>query len=226
MNLNQTIKMATISFPEIRLHPRDAHKLRGYFGNLFQDVSPLLHNHLEGGGLRYAYPLVQYKILQDTPTLIGLGEGADLLVQLFLEIKELNIDGKIYPVYGKNIMVEEVVIGISDKLNTYRFENFWVPLNQENHARFQRYTDDEKQDQLNSIAIRNMISFFKGLGLHLSPDARVLAIAEVSLQRETQFKDNKMIAFKGLLITNALLPNHIGLGKSVSRGFGVVRKIR
>ncbi|MEN9611256.1 MAG: hypothetical protein RLZZ628_2070 [Bacteroidota bacterium] len=225
MNLTTEIQLVTISFPEIRLHPRDAHKLRGYFGNFFKETSPLLHNHLEGGELRYAYPLVQYKVIQDVPTLVGLGEGAALMVQLFMEIKELNIDGKIYPVYAKDIAADNAVIGIGDKLHTYRFESLWMALNQENYARFKRYNDDEKQDQLDSIAKRNLLSFFKGFDLHLSQENRILMDAQVA-EYETNFKNTIMSAFKGKLVTNALLPNFIGIGKSVSRGFGVLRKIK
>ena len=59
MQITQTI----IKFPEISLKTRDAHKLRGYFGNIFKEHSPLLHNHFEDGTNRYAYPLVQYKVI-------------------------------------------------------------------------------------------------------------------------------------------------------------------
>jgi hypothetical protein len=225
MNLTTEIQIVTISFPEIRLQARDAHKLRGYFGTLFKEYSPLLHNHLEGGELRYAYPLVQYKVIDDVPTLLGLGEGAALMVQLFLEIKELDIDGKIYPIYAKNIAAENAIIGIGNKLHMYRLDALWMALNQENYAKFKRYNNEEKQEQLDSIATRNLLSFFKGFGLHLSQENRILMDAQVS-EHETNFKNTKMSAFKGKLVTNAILPNFIGIGKSVSRGFGVLRKIK
>jgi hypothetical protein len=79
----QTIHQTIIRFPEIQLATRDAHKLRGYFGNMFQEYSPLLHNHLESGESAYRYPLVQYKVINRIPTLVGLNEGADLLINLF-----------------------------------------------------------------------------------------------------------------------------------------------
>ncbi|MDZ7899258.1 MAG: CRISPR-associated endonuclease Cas6 [Arcicella sp.] len=34
-----------------------------------------------------------------------------------------------------------------------------------------------------------------------------------------------MMAFGGTFMTNALLPDYIGLGKSVSRGFGSIVKL-
>ncbi len=98
MQLHQTI----IKFPEIELRTRDAHKLRGYFGNFFKEHSPLLHNHFEDGSLRYAYPLVQYKVIEHTPYLVGLAEGAKLLIELFLKIKEIDLEGEHYPILSKN----------------------------------------------------------------------------------------------------------------------------
>jgi Cas6b N-terminal domain len=41
------LTLTTIRFPEIHLPVRDAHKLRGYFGEVFRSHSPLLHNHYE-----------------------------------------------------------------------------------------------------------------------------------------------------------------------------------
>jgi len=48
----QELQVCRIKFPEIQLQTRDAHKLRGYFGNLFKQQSPILHNHYEDGRLR------------------------------------------------------------------------------------------------------------------------------------------------------------------------------
>ena len=81
-----TIPLTLIRFPGIHLETRDAHKLRGYFGNLFKEHSPLLHNHFEDGQLRYKYPLVHYKVIQEVPMLVGLNEGAALLTELVLSL--------------------------------------------------------------------------------------------------------------------------------------------
>lgn len=70
------IAQTVIRFPEIELRTRDAHKLRGYFGNLFREKSALLHNHMEGGEFKYGYPKVQYKVIDSTPTLVGIADGA------------------------------------------------------------------------------------------------------------------------------------------------------
>ena len=48
-------------------------------------------------------------------------------------------------------------------------------------------------------------------------------MAKVQVQeKSTLFKENRMIAFSGSFVVNALLPAEIGLGKAVSRGFGTL----
>jgi hypothetical protein len=45
------------------------------------------------------------------------------------------------------------------------------------------------------------------------------------VEKQTHFKDQKMLAFSGDFVTNAVLPDLAGIGKAVSRGFGSVQKI-
>ena len=213
-----------ITFPEISLRVRDAHKLRGYFGNLFREHSPLLHNHLEDGRVLYKYPLVQYKVIGDVPTLVGFDEGARLLTELFLKISELDIDGRKYPILANNIEAKTMDIGLSNQLNIYRFETLWMALNQENYNLYNSYPPERQQDQLKGIATQNILGFFSAFKLKLTPEQRVMVALKVQ-ERETQFKNNRMTAFTGEIITNAILPDLAGIGKAVSRGYGTIRKI-
>lgn len=218
-----TIHQTIIRFPEIQLATRDAHKLRGYFGQLFKEHSPLLHNHLESGEAAYRYPMVQYKVLESVPTLVGLNEGADLLIGLFLNIKELQIGERTYPVYQKNIESKTVPIGLSGDLHTYRFQTLWMALNQQNYAVYRQKDGEQKTQQLKSILKGNVLSFFKAMGYY-APE-QVLASLDVTNERETQFKNRAMLAFEGQFVTNSRLPVAIGLGKSVARGFGSIQPV-
>lgn len=215
-HIHQTI----IRFPEIALATRDAHKLRGYFGNLFQDHSPLLHNHLASGEAAYRYPLVQYKVLQSVPTLVGLNEGADLLIQLFLKIKELEISGQTYPVLQKNIESKQVAIGLSEELHAYRFTTLWMGLNQQNYAAFLQEAEPQQLRHLKAILVGNVLSFFKAMEYQAA--GNIMASLKITAQKETRFKNNAMMAFEAEFVTNTVLPDYIGLGKSVARGFGTI----
>ena len=122
------LKITHLTFPDLRLAVRDAHKLRGYFGRVFQEYSPLLHNHLENGGVRYGYPLVQYKVIDGIPMLLGINEGATLLLDLFLRIKVIDINERSYALRTKNLECQEAEITYSEKLWRYRFATLFMPL--------------------------------------------------------------------------------------------------
>lgn len=216
-----TVPLTTITLPEITLRTRDAHKLRGYFGELFREHSPLLHNHYADGTFRQGYPLVQYKVLDGTPTLVGLGEGAALLVELFLRIRELHLEGRHYPVLAKHIAHEQVAVGVdAASLHSYRFETLWLPLNQENHREYQELGPAERQQQLSRILGNNILAFLKRMGADTT--ARVLLQLRLTEPVVTLFKNQPMLGFGGEFVTNAVLPAGVGLGKSAARGFGTV----
>ena len=242
------IPITTITFPEIALRTRDAHKLRGYFGNLFKEHSPLLHNHLESDEadvrenegatttvkFRYAYPLVQYKVLRQTPTLVGLCEGAGLLAQLFLQMREINIDrgdgdtatwtGQPFPVLSKHIRYEQATVGMADDLIEYRFETLWMALNQQNYRDYRQYSETEQQAQLKRVLTSQLLALFREFGLWLEPHERIMVRLDVQ-ERTTQFKNQTMVAFTGSFLANVVLPDGIGLGKAVSRGFGTLLRM-
>ena len=216
---------STIRFPEINLLTRDAHKLRGYFGDLFKEHSQLLHNHFSDGTQIYKYPLVQYKVVEGDPMLVGINEGAELLTSLFLKIKELNIENKIYPIYSKHIENKNCETGLTNELHEYEFETLWMALNQDNHKRYIKLKKEKQKNDisklLEGILIGNILSFFKSISYHASEN---ILIKSDLIEKKTSFKNKSMIAFKGKFTTNVLLPDYIGLGKSVSRGFGTIVK--
>lgn len=230
--MTTAIPLTTITFPEITLRVRDAHKLRGYFGELFREHSPLLHNHFEETGdegpkYRYAYPLVQYKVLHKTPTLIGMAEGAQLLVELFLRIREINIEGQVIPVLSKHIEHRQCTIGISEELHTYRFETLWLGLNQKNFRAYQQADDAGKSMILRNTAVANILTFVEAFGLKPDkeiPGQKIMLKLSQTEPVKTKFKNVEFTAFGGSFTTNVLMPDYIGLGKQAARGFGTIRK--
>ncbi len=212
--------LTTIQFPDIQLAQRDGHKLRGYFAELFRDRSTLLHNHFADGSSIYRYPLVQYKIIRQVPTLVGLAEGARLLVDLFLEIKEIKINDAVFPVHAKNINSKTYEIGVDGQLHEYEFLTPWLALNQRNYPVYQRMSPEEQKQRLNQLLCNHMLAMFKGVEYFESE--RLLCTCWVR-EIPVQFKGQAMKGFLGRFTANALLPDFIGIGKSVSRGFGTLQ---
>ncbi len=215
------IPIAYVKFPEVQLHQHYGHKLRGYIGNVFKEKSPLLHNHYDDGKLRYSYPLVQYKIVNKSPMLVGIKEGADLLLDLFTSIKHLELGDLVLNVYSKNLKREiyepEILTG---DYRRYRLKSLWMALNQNNYKKYLKIDDGPTAMMfLSKIMIGNILSFFKGIGYTAEEKIELLPLIE---PKSTKFKDKDMIAFIGHIYTNAVLPDYIGLGKSVARGFGTI----
>ena len=215
------IQIARISFPEIELHQHYGHKLRGYFGNLFMEKSPLLHNHYDDGKLRYKYPLVQYKVIDKTPMLVGLAEGAELLLELFTQIKTLELEDLKFNIYSKNIKSELFEPRILEsKYFHYSFKSLWMALNQTNYRKFTRLLPGAEQTIfLSKILIGNILSFYKGIGY--TAEQKIQSLPNVK-PKTTTFRNKRMTGFSGEFYCNAFLPSHIGIGKLVSRGFGTV----
>ena len=216
-NLQQTI----IQFPNFILRTRDGHKLRGYFGQLFKEHSAILSNHFEDGKLRYEYPLVQYKVIDRIPHLVALDEGAKLLNQLFIKIKEINIDGFTAPVLSKEIEARQVDIGYIEQLQEYRFQTPWLCLNQKNYQKYQYAGKSEQMELLKRILIGNILSFYKSFDLRLEQDQRIMVMPKVE-KMVTKFKGKRLLAFEGSFVANVLLPPKVGIGRSVARGFGTL----
>ncbi len=80
--------------------------------------------------------------------------------------------------------------------------------------------DEQKAKHLKSILTGNLLSFFKAMDYRA--DGTVMVNLKITNLRETQFKNNTMLAFEADFVTNTMLPNAIGLGKSVARGFGTI----
>jgi hypothetical protein len=150
---------------------------------------------------------------------MGLNEGADLLVKKFLNIQEIDVDGMRFPVMQKNMKSEDFFLGVKDSLQTYQFLNPWMPLNQENHKKYMGYTAADKRNHLVSILKNNIFGFMSGVG-YFEKENVLMQVRTKEVQ--IQFKNQPMLGFVGGFTTNVQMPNYIGLGKSVSRGFGAI----
>ncbi|PJA81160.1 MAG: hypothetical protein CO148_00140, partial [Nitrospirae bacterium CG_4_9_14_3_um_filter_41_27] len=69
---------------------RTADKLRGFFADRFGEYT-LIHQHLRDNGLLYKAPLIQYKIFDGKPFVLGINEGADILQKVHEDIEYLKI---------------------------------------------------------------------------------------------------------------------------------------
>ena len=195
-------------------------ELRGFFATQFTEYS-LLHQH-SADKLIYRYPLVQYKIIDSAPMVIGINDGAEVLKQVYDKYDEIKLGEEIYEIVEKGISVKNQEFGISDKIHSYEFATPWLALNQENYMRYYGLNGrEERQEFLRKTLIGNLLSMSKSLDYQVP--GRIKCDVRVKI-RKSRLKDVSMMVFIGSFCANFLIPDYLGIGKSVSRGFGAVRK--
>lgn len=218
----KTVKCVIIKFLTIQLRTFDIPKFRGYLAKKYPDYI-LIHNHLTDDKLRYAYPLIQFKLIDKIPAIVGIGEGIDILKDVFLDIQKLNIGNLEYTINEKSVMLNETKMGQVEKDVNYRFLLPWMGLNSENYAKYKELKWHDKRTFLETIISRNLKSLSKGLNYFI-PDFKSIHVNAKLNQIYRNFKNIKMICFEGRFTTNFVIPDYLGIGKQVARGFGTVLK--
>ena len=198
-----------------------AAKLRGFFATRFNEYA-LLHQHIDVDKLLYRYPRIQYKILDGVPLVLGIEEGAEVLKEIYDKYDELKLGDSVYTLVERGIALKEEEFGISTELITYEFITPWIALSQNNYQRYLESKREQRRELLRRTLIGNILSASKGLDYVVLEEIKV-AIGGLH-RRKCELKGTPFIGFLGRFMVNFTIPDYMGLGKSVSRGFGTVRR--
>jgi len=201
----------------------DAGKIRGFLGYLFWN-NPYAHQHESDGSFVYRYPCIQYKVIEGACYLIGFKEGIEIVKKAFNELKSININGRWDEILIKGLENYKESFSLASNQVTYSFLTPWLALNEKNYEKYQKYGSREKRKELlEGILIGNLLSMSKSIGYTVTEPIRT----EIKNFKEvgTRLKDVPMIGFLGTFSVNFEIPDYWGIGKSVSRGFGTIKKI-
>ncbi|WP_457612307.1 CRISPR-associated endonuclease Cas6, partial [Methanocaldococcus sp.] len=178
-----------------------------------------LHNH-SGNGFIYTYPKIQYKIIGGDAVLIGIKEGISILGNIVLNIRELNLKGSIYKVINGYAKMKFEEFGVAKEMIKYKFISPWIALNERNYIKYKELDEDGKRELLEKILIGNVLSMSKYLDYTVEErlKAEILEFEDFVVK----YKGNKFIGFRGEFLINFNIPNYLGIGRKVSKGFGSV----
>ena len=217
------IKTLILQFAN-ELSTNDITKFRGAVIASLKEKNILYHNHIEDR-FRYAYPLIQYKRIHQKAAIVCIGDGVKAIHELFASDNFLfKIGEKETEMKMDNVKVYDNEISIFDTIQYYRIRN-WLPLNSENYAKFQNADSLVERIQiLERILAGNMLSFLKGIDIHLEEQME-LHITSILDQRPAIYKRVKLMSFDIEFKTNLYLHQYIGIGKNASVGFGTLTKV-
>ena len=214
-------ELAIVRFVTDRPVIQDAAKLRGFIAKHYRQIIDF-HHH-QDGQFDYNHPLIQYKIIGGQAFIIGIKRGA-ILLRLIDLFEKLVLGGDKYLVKNQNLIVKPTEVSMSDQNIRYQFLTPWLALNEKNYGRYKTLDRKGQIQLLNRILIGNILSMAKGLEYVVTSEIKVkthLKPAAVPVK----IKGVGMTGFSGEFEVNFNLPDYIGLGKSVSRGFGTVKRI-
>lgn len=202
---------------------RDIIKFRGAVVSSMENSNVLFHNHNEEG-LRYSYPLIQYKRIRKKAAIVCFGEGVDVISDFFTQCNlQLRISDNVIELITDDIKAERTLIQLWENPIAYRLRN-WLPLNKENYTTFVN-TDGliEKAQLLENILNGNILSAMKGLNISIQGKIQSV-ISEISTPKMVKYKGVKLMSFDISFTSNISLPQYLGLGKHSSVGFGILTK--
>lgn len=214
--------MLTVSLEGNKVESRDVPKIRGYLAGRFPQYIEL-HNHLGNDKFRYGYPVIQYKSIGGVTNILAINDASKILIDIFYDVKEIDMKDKVMSILEKGYVLKTLELGPSDGLIEYEFISPWMALNQENYEMYVKASQDEKAGVLKKVLVGNILSMAKGLNCWVDkPIEAMIKLRPV----EVNYKNKKMVGFRGRFMTNFVIPDYLGLGKSVARGFGTVVKVK
>lgn len=202
----------------------NANSLRSFIAGRHLQTA-LFHNHLPGNAFIYTFPRVLYHIINGYPLIIGIDEGADAVKLAVPPVKRIVLNKQYYNVVEMIENDVEVEFGITGTSVSYSFLTPWLALNQQNYEKYQRVgTWPARKAMLEAILIGNLISMSKSLGYTVP--GPLTASTHKMREVKATLKGTPMLGFLGDFSVNFEIPDYWGVGKSVSRGFGTVKRCR
>jgi hypothetical protein len=169
----------------------------------------------------HRYPVVQCKLIKSMLIVIGISQGADLLQEISGGKKELGTGENTCAISGRDQEIRNEVFTISDKIHTYEFLTPWLALNQQNAKKFYDLKGKPERDAfMQKILTGNLNTLAKSIDYDLP--APLTCESRVRFKRERIQRENVMV-FLGTFKTNLHIPDYLGIGQSVSSGFGTIR---
>ncbi len=206
----------------------EAHEIPAFRGAIIAKAGRehiLFHNHLNEQKYLYRYPLIQYKRIRRHPAIVCLDYGVDQIHNYFenrdwsIHISDRWLEMKI-----ARLQMNQFTIQVWDRDFTYRISN-WIALNQENYREYMNLPEGAGRiEYLQRKLTGNILAFAKGINWDVTRPVTV-SIQQIEGIRPVTLKGKKVMGFNMVFTCNVFLPNYIGLGKSVSLGYGNVFQI-
>jgi hypothetical protein len=189
------------------------HQLAGY----------TYHHKENTTGFIYRYPVLLCKRIKDDCIVTGLSQGADCLWQLTQDKMVLGAGKSACRIISRDPAIRPESFGVVDTVTTYEFLTPWLALNQQNARKFYDLKGKPQRDTfMQKLLTTQLYTLAKSLDYDMI--APLLSEAKVRFRRDRIGREN-VIVFFGKFRTNLRIPDYLGIGQSVSLGYGTIKRI-
>ena len=214
--ISESISARLVSDKPIKKTP---YQVKGVFMKQFSDekIVPFLDGKLRS---KYLYPRVQVKILKEQIYIVGINEGVNPVLSLVDNLELFNFGDITVKIEKIDIEQNKDPVSLVDKLLRYKFITPWVALNAGSSKKFRAIKEDNKILFLNKLLGQNLLFLSKELGL--DTESKIYTKVKVESIDPHNHEENGWRSFNGEFRTNFMLPNFIGFGNGITRGFGSI----
>jgi len=221
---NISTRIIVVTFNN-QIKPWEVSKFRGAIIQKVGREYDIFHNHNnneEQPDYYYRYPLIQYRYHDGHPQLICIQHGIEEIQQLFSKPDwEIKIGDRTEKLSIKDLSLKKVEVEIVDYPCNYQLQH-WLPFNEKNYKEYKALAYEVDRIQfLERILTGHLLAFAEGVGWRVE-DKLDVRIRRVVKEKLVSFKRTKVLAINLDFSVNAKLPFHAGIGRGVSKGFGLL----
>ena len=172
---------------------------------------------------QFLYPRIQVKIINEQIYLIGIKEGVEPIESIMNNLEILNFGNITFKIENIEKEINELQLGTTDRAIHYNFLSPWIGLNRVNLKRYQGFSDKKSKSKIDFL--RRLLSqniAFIAKEFNVSLDNRIFVDISLTSLLPKILDAGKAGAFDGSFNSNFVLPNYIGLGNGITKGFGVL----
>ena len=195
------------------------YQVKGVFMRQYSDLEivPMMDGTYRN---RFLYPRVQIKILNEQIYMVGINEGVDPIIELTERLDILDFGNITFQVFDTEVDTKDDQFRPVGRLIRYRLLTPWVALNQMTGSRYRILNNMERIGFLNRLLGQNIVFLAREMGIELQE--KIFTKVNLASLFPKPVDERNWGAFSGEFRTNFLLPNYLGIGNGITRGYGAV----
>ncbi len=182
-----------------------------------EEIVPMLNGAYRK---KFLYPRIQVKVIDEEIFIIGLNQGVEPIIKIKNDVKELNFGDITFNVEDCKIEEKTQIFQLTSNLLKYNFISNWVALNHSTNNKYRAMKDANQLEFLNKLLGENIVFLAREVGFDF--EKNIFSKINISSLEPISTDQKGWGAFQGEFYSNLILPNYIGIGNGITRGYGTI----